>query len=141
MSGAVFLDFREAFDLVHHDILLKKEEERTTHVQLKHRKYNFLTTLLTGSSTMRTCKWHILPRNVYNKWSGSRVDLRPIYLLMTAPLIQLMTTQIIYIGIYNKVYVSGWYCRNRMALTPTKTKCILMETRQKHQKKKLSLNQ
>ena len=33
MSGAVFLDFRKAFDLVHHDILLKK----TIHVQLKHR--------------------------------------------------------------------------------------------------------
>ena len=25
---------------------------------------------------MRTCKWHILPRNVYNKWSASRVDPR-----------------------------------------------------------------
>ena len=32
--------------------------------------------------------------------------------------------------------VSGWCCRNRMALNPTKTKCMLMETRQKHQKKK-----
>ena len=70
MSGAVFLDFRKAFDLVHHDILLKRD----IHVQLKHRKYSFLTILLTGSSTMRTCKWHILPRNVYKKWSASRVD-------------------------------------------------------------------
>ena len=32
--------------------------------------------------------------------------------------------------------VSGWCCRNRMALNPTKTKCMLMATRQKHQKKK-----
>ena len=31
--------------------------------------------------------------------------------------------------------VSGWRCRNRMALNPTKTKCMLMATRQKHQKK------
>ena len=31
--------------------------------------------------------------------------------------------------------VSGWCCRNRMALNPTKTKCMLMATRQKHQKK------
>ena len=31
---------------------------------------------------------------------------------------------------------SGWCCRNRMALNPTKTKRILMATRHKHQKKK-----
>ena len=36
--------------------------------------------------------------------------------------------------------VSGWCCRNRMALNPTKTKCMLMATRQKHQKKQLPLN-
>ena len=77
MSGAVFLDFRKAFDLVHHDILLKK----TIHVQLKHRKYSFLKILFTGSYTMRACKWHILPRNVYNKWSASRVDPRPTSVL------------------------------------------------------------
>ena len=26
--------------------------------------------------------------------------------------------------------VSGWYCTNRMALNPTKTKCMLMATRE-----------
>ena len=36
--------------------------------------------------------------------------------------------------------VSGWCCRNRMTLNPTKTKCMLMATRQKHQKKQLPLN-
>ena len=36
--------------------------------------------------------------------------------------------------------VSGWCCRNRMALNPTKTKCMLIATRQKHQKKQLPLN-
>ena len=36
--------------------------------------------------------------------------------------------------------ISGWCCRNRMALNPTKTKCMLMATRQKHQKQQLSLN-
>ena len=77
MSGAVFLDFRKVFDLVHHDILQKK----TIHVQLKHRKYSFLKILFTGSYTMRVCKWHILPRNVYNKWSASRVDPRPTSVL------------------------------------------------------------
>ena len=36
--------------------------------------------------------------------------------------------------------VFGWCCRNRMALNPTKTKCMLMATRQKHKKKHLPLN-
>ena len=74
MPGAVFLDFRKAFVLVHHDILLKK----TIHVQLQHRKYSFLTILLAGSSTMCICKWHILPRNVYNKWSPQESILGPL---------------------------------------------------------------
>ena len=33
--------------------------------------------------------------------------------------------------------ISGWCSRNRMALNPTKTKCMLMATRQKHQKQQL----
>ena len=42
-------------------------------------------------------------------------------------------------GLQQSLYdVSGWCCRNRMALYPTKTKCMLM--RQKHQKKQLPLN-
>ena len=36
--------------------------------------------------------------------------------------------------------ISGWCCRNRMALNPTKTKCMLIATRRKHQKQQLSLN-
>ena len=55
--------------------------EKNIQVQLKHRKYSFLTILLTGSSTMHTCKWHILPRNVYNKCSASRVDPGPASVL------------------------------------------------------------
>ena len=36
--------------------------------------------------------------------------------------------------------VSHWCCTNLMALNPTKTKGVLMATRQKHRKEKLSLN-
>ncbi|MCB4774513.1 MAG: hypothetical protein LGB71_04435 [Sulfurovum sp.] len=35
--------------------------------------------------------------------------------------------------------ISRWCCRNRMELNPTKTKCVLMATRQKHEKQ-LPLN-
>jgi len=36
--------------------------------------------------------------------------------------------------------ISGWCCRNRMTLNPTKTKRMWMATRQKHQKQQLPLN-
>ena len=36
--------------------------------------------------------------------------------------------------------ISGWCCGNRMALDPTKTKRMLMATRQKHWKQQLPLN-
>ena len=36
--------------------------------------------------------------------------------------------------------VSGWCCKNRMALNPTKTRGMLMATRQKHQKEQFPLN-
>ena len=35
--------------------------------------------------------------------------------------------------------ISGWWCKDRMALNPTKTKCMLMATRQKRQKQQLPL--
>ena len=60
-----------------------------------------------------------------------------IYLLMMAPL-NTANDNIDNIrrNLQPSLYdVSGWCCRNRMALNPTKTKCRLMATRQKHQKK------
>ena len=150
MSGAVFLDFRKAFDLVHYDILLKK----ISTYNLKHRKYSFLTILLTGSSTMRACKWQItLPRNAYNKWTFLGpllfcIFINDLPLCLTRASVQCdlfaddgtlntANDNIDYIrrDLQLSLYdVSGW-CRNRMALNPTKTKCMLMATRQKHQKK------
>ena len=56
ISGAVFLDLRNTFDLVNYDILLKK----AIGLQFKHRGYHILTILLTWSTTVRTRKWHIL---------------------------------------------------------------------------------
>ena len=108
---------------------------------------------------MRACKWHILPRNVYNKWSASRVDgLGPLLFCIFINDLPLCLTRAsvqcdlfaddgtlntandnidnIRRDLQQSLYdVSGWCCKNRMALNPTKTKCMLMATRQKHQKK------
>ena len=40
----------------------------------------------------------------------------------------------------NKIDICEWCCRNRMALNQTRTICMLISTRQKHQKQQLSLN-
>ena len=112
---------------------------------------------------MRTCKWHILPRNVCNKRSASRINPTPhlfcifineLPMCVTLPSVQCdlfaedgtLNTSID--NIYNIRRdlqqnlndISGWCCRNWMALNPTKTKCKLMVTRQKHQNQQLSLN-
>ena len=73
ISGAVFLDLCKAFDLVSHNIFI----EKAIGLQFKHQDYHVLTILLTRSTTVRACKWHIIPRNVYYVWSSSRVDPRP----------------------------------------------------------------
>ena len=108
---------------------------------------------------MRTCKWHILPSNVYNKWSASRVDPSPLLFRIFIKDLPLYLTRAsvqcdlfadngtlntangsiddIRRDLQQSLYdVSGWCCKNRMALNPTKTKCMLMATRQKHHRKK-----
>ena len=110
---------------------------------------------------MRTCKWHILPNNVYNKWSASRVDPSPLLFRIFIKVLPLYLTRAsvqcdlfadngtrntandntddIRRDLQQSLYdLSGWCCKNRMALNPTKTKCMLMATRQKHQQKKNS---
>ena len=84
---------------------------------------------------MRACKWHILPRNVYNKWSASRVDPRPTSVLHLYARASVQCDLFADDGTLNtandnidnirrdlqqSLYdVSGWCCRNRMALNPT----------------------
>ena len=130
-------------------------------LQLKHGKYHFLTILPPVSSTMRTCKWHIFPRNVYNSGVPQGSNLGPLLVCMNdlpmclaGPSVQcdlfaddgtLNTANGNVDNIrrdlqQSQIEISGCCCRNRMTLNPTKTKCMLMETKQKHQKQQLPLN-
>ena len=150
MSGALFLDFCKAS---------RHFTEKTIHIQLKHRKYSFLTILLTGSPTI------VLVNGTYSKKKeaitsgvpqGSILSpllfcifINDLPLCLTRASVQcdlfaddgtLNTandnTDNIRRDLQQSLYdVSGWCCRNQMALNPTKTKCMLMATRQKHQKK------
>ena len=93
---------------------------------------------------MRACKWHILPRNVYNKWSVSRVLGLLLFCIFINDLSLCLTRASVQCDLFaddgtlntandnidnirrdlqQSLYdVSGWCCRNRMALYPTKTK-------------------
>ena len=112
---------------------------------------------------MCACKWHIIPRNVYHKWSSSRVDPRPPFCLASSLMICLCASpKSVKRGLFadddtpntpndntNTILrdfqqsvnnVSDRCCTNLMALNPTKTKRVLTATSQKHQKGKLTLN-
>ena len=159
MSGAVFLDFRKAFDLVYHDILLKKKKLSTYNLSIASitflRYYlqdRLQCVLVNGTYSQETYITSAVPQ-------GSILgpllfcifinDL-PLCLKRASVLCDLFADD----GILNtandnidnirrdlqqSLYdVSGWCCRNRMSLNPTKTKCMLMR-RVKNTRKNSSL--
>ena len=159
MSGAVFLDFRKAFDLVHHDILLKKLSTYNLSIASIAFLRSYLQdriqcVLVNGTYSQETSITSGVPQGSILGPLLFCIFINDLPLCLTRASVQcdlfaddgtLNTANDnidnIRGDLQQSLYdVSGWCCRNRMALNPTKTKCMLMATRQKHQKKQLPLN-
>ena len=159
MSGAVFLDFRKAFDLVHHDILLKKLSTYNLSIASIAFLRSYLQdriqcVLVNGTYSQETSITSGVPQGSILGPLLFCIFINDLPLCLTRASVQcdlfaddgtLNTANDnidnIRRDLQQSLYdVSGWCCRNRMALNPTKTKCMLMATRQKHQKKQLPLN-
>ena len=154
MSGAVFLDFRKAFDLVHHDILLKKLFTYNLSIASIAFLRSYLQdriqcVLVNGTYSQETSITSGVPQGSILGPLLFCIFINDLPLCLTRASVKcdlfaddgtLNTANDnidnIRRDLQQSLYdVSGWCCRNRMALNPTKTKCMLMATRQKHQKK------
>ena len=154
MSGAVFLDFRKAFDLVHHEILLKKLSMCNLSIATIAFLQSYLQdrlqcVLVNGTYSQETSITSGVLQGSILGMLLFCIFINDLPLCLTRASIQcdlfaddgtLNTVNDnmdnIRRDLQQSLYdVSGWCCRNRMALNPTKTKCMLMATRQKHQKK------
>ena len=141
MSGAVFLDFRKAFDLVHQGILLKK----LSSYNLSMVSITFLRSYLQGRLQCvfvnGTYSQETFIRSVVPQWSILGPLLFCIFSNDLPMCLKRASVQCdlfadggtlntandnidnIRRDLQQSLYdVSGWCCRNRMALNPTKTK-------------------
>ena len=154
MSGAAFLDFCKAFDLVHYDILLKKLSSYNLSIESLAFLRSYLQgrlqcVLVNGTYSQETSITSGVPQGSILGPLLFCIFINDLPVCLIRPSVQcdLFADD----GTLNSANdniddirmdleqspndISGWCCRNGMALNPTKTKCMLMATRQKHQKK------
>lgn len=159
INGLVFLDFRKAFDLVSHNILLEKLKL----YQLNSKTINFFSSYLSNrkqtvfadgrfsyEGTIRTGipQGSVLGPLLFN------IFINDLPLSVSSPNVtcglfaddcSLITegTDISHINRTLQISLSeilNWCSHNQMVLNPEKTKCMVVTTRQKHQIQKLSLD-
>ena len=144
MSGAMFFDFRKAFDLVHHDILLKK----LSSYNLSMSSITFVRSyiqgrpqcvLVNGTYSQETSITSGVPQGSILGPLLFCIFINDLPMCPTRPSMQcelfaddgtLNTPNDSIDNIRRDLQqslndISGWCCRNRMALNPTKTKCML----------------
>lgn len=159
MTGAIFLDFRKAFDMVDHSILLEKLRiylkndtsvsffnsylnQRRQYVSLNcsqsnvgHIRYGVPQGSILGPILF--CMYiNDLPLDFNN--ARVRCDLYADDSTLHSSGKKLENIEKDLQSSLNKI--DSWCKTNSMFLHPDKTKCMLISTRQKHQRKKMSLN-
>ena len=159
LSGCVFLDFSKAFDLVNHTILLKKLElyfnssKSVTFIQsfLSNRKQTVFTNGCYSTegpvtfgvpqgSVLGPLLFCIFINDLPLQITNSAVEC---HMLADDTTLQSANSSKKQIEIdLNKALcdISVWCKQNNMILNPSKSKCMLITTRQKHQLSKLTLD-
>ena len=158
LTGAVFLDFKKAFDLVNHSVLLEK-----LHIYLRNNNsLDFFTSYLKGRHQFVSlnCKSSSIGSLTHGVPQGSilgpilfcifindlplnlegdnvRCDLFADDSTIHAKGKSIEDVEILLQGSLNKV--DKWCNANQMILNSNKTKSMVITTRQKHQLKQLSL--
>ena len=151
MSGAVFLDFRKAFDMVRHDILLKKLSSYYLSIASITFTQSYLQgrlqcVIVNGTYSQETSIKSGVPQGSMLGPLLFCIFINDVHMRLTRPSVQCdlfsadvtLNTANDNIGNTRRDLqqslndISVWCCRNLMALNPTKTKCMLMATRHKH---------
>ena len=151
MSGAVFLDFRKAFDMVRHDILLKKLSSYYLSIASITFTQSYLQgrlqcVIVNGTYSQETSIKSGVPQGSMLGPLLFCIFINDVHMRLTRPSVQCdlfsadvtLNTANDNIGNTRRDLqqslndITGWCCRNLMALNPTKTKCMLMATRHKH---------
>ena len=159
MSGVVFLDFSKAFDLVNHNILLEKLkiylnnsdtvhffgsflEKRSQKVHV-HGAYSSKKVVKCGvpqGSVLGPILFSMYVNDLPLTFSNSSVEC---HMLADDTTIHTQNSSIYTIQhtlVDTLREISSWCTENLMVLNPSKSKSMLMTTRQKHQLSPLTLN-
>lgn len=159
LNGVVFLDFKKAFDLVNHEILLKKLsiyqiDSNTVAFFNSYLKDRTQSVIVNGISSPQGLVKTGIPQGSVLGPLLFNIYINDLPLCITPPEVScdmfaddssLVTSGTDLQRINDKLQlslteVSHWCSNNRMLLNPEKTKCMIITTRQKHQRQLLTLN-
>jgi hypothetical protein len=159
ITGTVFLDFRKAFDIINHDILLKKlncyvNNHQTTSIIKSYLEHRTQFVHLNGRSSAKQTIRNGVPQGSILGPLLFCIFINDLPLSLKDPSIDcdmfaddnsLHSSGKSIVDVQRSLQrglddVQDWCTNNRMVLNPDKTKSMVITTRQKHQRQKLQLN-